>query len=184
MEYSSGSSYGYDQVYANTQLDNYDAAYTHPMGEAPNRTMKSPKAVSFREPVASYYDTMHRPWNSPDSSLIRDPKNEVNCASPEPGVDVSRQGMCNRGGGIPGPLGKLMDCGCGCRGGKQIAGMQSTKDKLISGNLDINNVYMLFILLLALIVIVNAMNVKYLTKQVKMLTKAATRGMTSGPGPP
>lgn len=178
MEWDDGTTYGYDQVYANTQLDGYDAAYTHVPGESPNRTMLTPKTVSFREPVASYYDTARRPWHSPDSSLIESPRNEVNQVP-----DDTPKNACNHGG-IPGPIGKLMDCGCGCRGSKAISRMKSAKDRLVSGDLELNNVYMLFILMLALIVIVNAMNVKQLTKQIKTLTKAATRSVSTGPGPP
>jgi hypothetical protein len=173
------ASFGYDQIYANTQLDGYDAAYTTPFGEAPHRTMKTPKNVSFREPVASYYDVSRRPYRSPDSSLLETPR----AMTVAEGTSSSCGSSPDRG--IPGPIGKVLDCGCGCRGGKKVDGMRSAKDKIISGDIDMNNIYMLFILMLALIVIVNAMNLKHMAKQIKVLTKAAVaRSSPPGPGPP
>lgn len=190
MDYSSGETFGYDQVYANTQLDNYDAPYTTVAGDLPHRTMKSAQMPS-REPVASYYGTARRPYHSPDSSLLGP---EMQCATSENQItgkegDVSKQGMrgcsCGCGHGIPGPVGQMLDCGCGCRGAAKVSKLREVKDKLLSGDVDLNNVYMFFIFMLAVILIVNSMNMKHLKDQVKMLTKAATqRGPAAGPGPP
>lgn len=193
MDYNSGSTFGYDQVHADVHLDGYDAPYTNAYGGVPHRTMQTPKNVTFREPIASYYETMRHPWHSPDSSLLEQkssmPENLVvpsACACSKSSVGCSG-GKCASGcssSGIPGVVGKMLDCGCGCRGAKKISGMKSVKDKLVDGNLDINSISMMFILVLALIVIVNGMKVKNLTKQVKMLTKALTRNVFAGPGPP
>ncbi len=163
--FDSGTGFGYDQITPNMQLDNYDAPYTIRPGDAPNRTMQTPP-IAPREPVASYYDTARRPYHSPDSSLIgREP------------------GSCNLkpDSGIPGPLGKALDCGCGCRGAKKVAALKNAKDRFLSGGLELDNMHMFFIALLALIVIMNAINVKYLTKQIKILTRAAAQRL--GPAP-
>lgn len=186
MDYNSGSTFGYDQVHADVHLDGYDAPYTNVYGGAPHRTMQTPKEVTFREPITSYYETMRRPWRSPDSSLLEQKASQPENMGTRPQCACSKSSAgCSSGSsGIPGVVGKMLDCGCGCRGAKKISGMQSVKDKLVDGDLDMNSMYMMFILVLALIVIVNAMNVKNLTKQVKMLTKAATRNVFAGPGPP
>ncbi len=62
--------------------------------------------------------------------------------------------------------------------------LREVKDKLLNGDVDLNNVYMFFIFMLAIILIVNSMNMKHLKDQVKMLTKAAARAPATGPGPP
>lgn len=186
MDYSPGSTFGYDQVYADVHLDGYDAPYTNVYGGDPHRTMQTPKNVSFREPIASYYETMRHPWRSQDSSLLEQTppvekdtivQSTCSCSKPLSSCASSR-------GGIPGSIGKMLDCGCGCRGAKKISGLRSAKDKLINGDIDMNSMCVMFILVLALIIVMNAMNVKHLTKQVKMLTKAATRNMFVGPSSP
>lgn len=167
--FDSGTGFGYDQITPNMQLDNYDAPYIIRPGDVPNRTMQTPP-LAPREPVASYYDTARRPYHSPDSSMIgREP------------------GSCElKSSGIPGPLGKALDCGCGCRGGKKVAALKNAKDSFLSGDIQLDNMHMFFIALLALIVIMNALNVKYLTKQIKILSRAATQRINSAaaPGPP
>lgn len=165
--FDSGTGFGYDQITPNMQLDNYDAPYTIRPGDAPDRTMQTPR-IAPREPVASYYDTARRPYHSPDSSLIgREP------------------GSCGlKSAGIPGPLGKALDCGCGCRGAKKIAAIKDVKDSLMSGDIQLDTMHMFFIALLALIVIMNAINVKYLTKQIKILSRAATQRIGAATGPP
>lgn len=182
MEYNNGSGYGYDAVYANTQLDNYDAPYTTVVGDPPHRTMKSAQMPS-RNPVASYYDVAHRPYHSPDSSLLgsENPKTYHLDGTTKP---LSRGCGCGCGSGIPGSVGKMLDCGCGCMGAAKVSKLREVKDKLLSGDVDLNNVYMFFIFMLAVILIVNSMNMKHLKDQVKMLTKAATRAPATGPGPP
>lgn len=156
--FDSGTGFGYDQITPNMQLDNYDAPYMLRPGETPNRAMQTPK-IAPREPVASYYETARRPYHSPDSSLIgREP------------------GTCGlKSDGIPGHLGKALDCGCGCRGGKKVAVLKNIKESFVSGDIQLDNMHMFFIALLALIVIMNAINVKYLTKQIKILSRAATQ---------
>ena len=173
MEYNNGSGYAYDQVYANTQLDNYDAPYTTVAGDPPHRTMKSAQIPS-QSPVASYYEAARRSYHSPDSSLIgpENPETYHLDGTTRPSRD-----------GVPGPVGKMLDCGCGCRGGKRISQLRDVKDKLLAGDIDLNNVYMFFIFILAVILIVNSMNMKHLKDQVKMLTKAVSRTPLAGSSP-
>jgi hypothetical protein len=186
MDWNDGSSYGYDAVYANTQLDNYDAPYTTVAGDLPHRTMKSAQMPS-REPVASYYGTARRPYHSPDSSLLGPENPEVRASSSHHHIvgddmTIVHPCGCGCGHGIPGPVGQMLDCGCGCRGAAKVSKLREVKDKLLSGDVDLNNVYMFFIFMLAVILIVNSMNMKHLKDQVKMLTKAATqRGPAQGP---
>ena len=179
MEYNNGSGYAYDQVYANTQLDSYDAPYTTITGDPPHRTMKSAQ-MPPRNPVASYYETARRPYYSLDSSLLGPENPEAYHLDGT--THPLRSCRCSRG--IPGPIGKILDCGCGCRGGKRISQLREVKDKLLAGDVDLNNVYMFFIFMLAVILIVNSMNMRYLKDQVKMLTKAVSRTPLTGPGPP
>jgi hypothetical protein len=120
--------------------------------------------------VASYYDASRRPYHSPDSSLIGHQEAPGSCAG--------------SGGGIPGRLGKLLDCGCGCRGGQKVASLKSAKENFISGNVELDNIHMFFIFLLAVIMITNAMNVKKLTKQIKILARTAVQRPGIAAGPP
>lgn len=156
--FDTGAGFGYDQITPNMQLDSYDAPYILRPGDVQNRTMQTPP-IAPREPVASYYEAARRPYHSPDSSLI--------------GREPGKCGL--ESGGIPGPLGKALDCGCGCRGAKKIAALKNAKDNFMTGSVELDNMHMFFIALLALIVIMNAINVKYLTKQIKLLSRAAAQ---------
>lgn len=167
--FDSGTGFGYDQITPNMQLDNYDAPYTLKPGDVPNRTMQTPR-IAPREPVASYYDAARRSYHSPDSSLI--------------GREPGSCGLKSSSIGIPGQLGKALDCGCGCRGSKKIAALKDAKENFMSGGFELDNMHMFFIALLALIVIMNAINVKYLTKQIKILSRAAAQKFGPAPGLP
>ena len=148
MDYSSGAAYGYDQIYPNMLLDNYDAPYSQNTvghrppcpNERPNRTIIPPPD---ERPIASYADLADRPRVPLDSELI------------------GRRGCRKCGARAPlqtvfsGPDPAILKEGFLSMPGSDMEGFMAV---------------LMFVLLI--VIIINGINLRHLQKQVKLLSQA------------